>query len=185
MVALLQGHIVFRDPVVLAPAQLRNQYWWALVGGAKGFVWEAACIVNHFSNRGLLTWALKPTGDGRLEEIERLAAITRRLEDVILDSAPVPNDPLPLAGFQVVEGQANVAIRFRRNPKSGCLSLLLVNRDLQNPVPVAWQSGQSVLATDLARDGKEHPLPPGQKETIQLDPGAGVCYRIRVQANPG
>ena len=180
--ALLQGHIVFRDPVVVTPAQMRNQYWWALAGGAKGFFWETACLVNHFSNRGFLTWALKPTGDGRLEEVARLAKVTRRLEDVILHTTPTSRDKPPLPGFRIVTGAKNVAVRFRRDEHTQGLYLLLINRDVGKPAPVAWTAGQPGTVAELAQGGQpDQPLAAGAKVTASLPPGGGACYRIRIR----
>ena len=178
--ALLQGHIVFRDPVVVTPAQMRNQYWWALAGGAKGFFWEAACVVNHFSNRGFLTWALRPTGDGRLAEVGRLAAVTRRLEDVILGSTPAPDHEAPLPGFELVEGREKIAVRPRASGEDAHVYLMLINRDTEKQIRAVWRCDRSLGVAELAHGGNAHPLPAGQAEALTLAPGGGACYRIQL-----
>ena len=72
--AVLQAHVPFLDPAVPAAAEVRNQFWWAMAGGARAFYFETACLYTHFSFRGILSWDLRPLPDGRYDEIRALAA---------------------------------------------------------------------------------------------------------------
>src|SRR5262249_32588425 len=63
--AVLQAHVPFLDPRLPRDVDLRNQFWWALAGGARAFYIECAYNFTHFSNRGLLTWDLHEQADGR------------------------------------------------------------------------------------------------------------------------
>jgi hypothetical protein len=169
--AVLQGHTPFLGPVRPTPAEVRNQFWWCVAGGARGFLFEAAYIFNRFSNRGLLTWGLEPVPDGRLDEIGKLARIAHGLEDVILNSQPADSPGL----VRISKGAAQVALRLRRSGENTAYAIL-INKDLQAPASVECivADGWKRVEAGGARPG---PI------TVDLPPGGGVCLRLTKESS--
>jgi hypothetical protein len=177
--AVLQAHVPFLDPAVPAAAELRNQFWWALAGGARAFYIETACLYTHFSFRGILSWDLKPLQDGRYDEIRELAKTAKRLETVIAESEPMDSAETAALGLTLNPLDAAVALRARK-AKDGRYWLLLINRVLDTAATVRLTVNNSSYSVVELHPGSSKQAPTStQPVTVRVPAGGGVCYELR------
>jgi hypothetical protein len=171
--ALPQAHVPFRGPALPKPADLRNQFWWCVAGGARAFLFEAAYIFNRSSTRGLLTWGLEPVPDGRLEGVARLAPAARALEDVILHARPAADSDGDGSTLRIAAGAGDVAMRALRSPRGRYV--LVINRKLDAEARVSCTLPQGKVE-EIAPGGTMRRE--GSGVMLVLPPGGGVCLRI-------
>jgi len=167
--AVLQAHVPFLDPAIPTAVELRNQFWWALAGGARAFYFETACLYTHFSFRGILSWDLQPLPDGRYDEIRELAKTAKRLETVIAESEPAES-----TGFALDPPDAAVALRVRK-AKDGQRWLLLINRKLDAATTVSVNAPKCTAIELYPGES----LKPARLVGINVSPAGGVCYELR------
>jgi hypothetical protein len=176
--AVLQAHVPFTVPTLATRVELRNQFWWALAGGAKGFFYEVAFNFNHFSNRGLLTWTVKPVPDGRLHEIKRLGTIVTKIDDVIAGSKPLQKDNKDAP--KVILNARNKDIETRAlltADKKYCI--LIINNDLEKKSVVSFNLPElskssrlvDVIAGQTLRKRKDSYM-------IKIEPGDAACLCV-------
>jgi hypothetical protein len=192
--AVLQAHVPFLDPRVPRDVELRNQYWWALAGGARAFYFECAYNFTHFSNRGLLTWDLNEQSDGRCAEMRRLAEVTRRLEPLIAEGQPDTSPVTAALGLTLAPAASgapgdagDVALRVRRTP-DGTRWLLLVNRALDaaySATIALADAAPALIAEELVPGSGKRPFAPGRPLVAQLPPGGGACFRLSLSDAAG
>jgi hypothetical protein len=179
--AVLQAHVPFLDPCIPTAAEVRNQFWWALAGGARAFYFETACLYTHFSFRGILSWDLQPIPDGRYDEIRALAATAKRLEAVVADSAPMDPGETAALGFVLEPSGASVALRLRK-ADYGRRWLLLINRELDAAVTVTVKlnaDAPPLTAVGLYPDSSERCLSPACSMAVDLPSGGGACFELQ------
>ncbi len=185
--AVLQAHVPFLDPRVPRDVEMRSQFWWALAGGARAFYFECAYNFTHFSNRGLLTWDLREQGDGRCDEVRRLAAIVRRLEPLIAEGQPDDSAETAALGLKVASTHGGpVALRLRRAP-DGTRWLLLINSSLDQAATATLTVGADAPALtveELVPDSGSMPFTPLRPLVARIAPGGGACFRF-VKAGDG
>jgi len=179
--AVLQAHVPFLDPRVPKDVELRNQFWWAMAGGARAFFIECAYNFTHFSNRGLLTWDLREQPDSRCDEVRRLAETVRRLEPMIADGQPVAGKLWTALGAKVTETHGGaVALRLKRTP-DGTLWLVLINKSLDRA-----SRATVTLAVDAPHFTTQEITPgtgprefsPERRLVAEIPPGGGACFRL-------
>lgn len=178
--AVLQAHVPFLDPKIPSDLELRNQFWWALAGGARGFYFETACLYTHLSMRGLLSWDLHPLPDGRCAELPRLAETARRLETVIADSEPIREANTAIPSFAIEPATAPIALRLRR-AKGGALYLLLINRSLDTAADVMVKFAaphSECSAVELYPGQSEQSVSSTRPITAGVPVGGGACFQI-------
>lgn len=176
MQAVLQAHIPFVDPTLPSRVQVRNQFWWAVAGGAQGFLFEAAYLFTDLSMRGILSWDLRPLPDGRYAEIQRLAGIARQMEAMLSQSEPQPDGAAEQMGL-TLDYPDRAAMRLRRGAP-GHLYLLLVNKSTEAPVSVKVSLGASgLVAQEMAPAGSSH-HPDANAFFVELASGDGACFRL-------
>ncbi len=174
--AVLQAHVPFLDPIIPTAAELRNQFWWALAGGARAFYFETACLYTHLSMRGLLSWDLRPLPDGRCDEIARLASTARRLEAVIADSEPLPETQ----GFTIDPPNSQVALRVRKAADRSRY-LLLINRSLDTAASVMIRpeaQGPEQSALELYPGTGQQLFSATRPLSAGVPPAGGACFQI-------
>jgi hypothetical protein len=176
MQAVLQAHIPFVDPTLPSGVQVRNQFWWAVAGGAQGFLFEAAYLFTDLSMRGILSWDLRPLPDGRYAEIQRLAGIARQMQAMLSESEPQPEGAAEQMGI-TLDHPDRAAMRLRRGT-SGNLFLLLVNKSTEAPATVrASFSASRLVAREMTASGSSR-----DSDTngfvVELAPGDGACFRL-------
>ncbi len=169
--AVLQGHVPFLEPTLPTRAEVRNQFWWCVAAGARGFFFEAAYIFNRFSTRGLLTWGLEPVPDGRLDEIGALAPVAHSLEDMLLLSRSTDDD----SSFRITKGAEKVAPRLRKSGDS-VLYAVLINRDAQSPASAECSVTGGGSPEEIAPGGTMHTNQ--NRIVVDLPPGGGACIRM-------
>jgi len=167
--AVLQAHVPFLDPSIPTAAEVRNQFWWALAGGARAFYFETACLYTHFSFRGILSWDLQPLPDGRYDEIRELAKTAIQLETVIADSEPSES-----TGFALDPPDAAVALRIR-TAKDGRRWLLLINRRLDASSTVSVNAPKCTAVELYPCNSSKS----ARLVNINVPPAGGVCYEFR------
>jgi hypothetical protein len=181
---VLQGHIPFVEPTLPTPAELRNQFWWCIVGGAKAFFFEAAYIFKHFSIRGLLTWTLEPVPDGRLEEVKRLSQITQKLKEVIKSASFSTHKDIKNLGIKIIEGSQKTSIRLLFG-NNNIRYLVFINDDLNNLIEIKFSLPDNILKREpydivneknLSMQGKSNLY------SLSIIPGGGAC--IKLEVNP-
>ena len=174
--AVLQAHVPFLDPAIPTAAEVRNQFWWALAGGARAFYIETACLYTHFSFRGILSWDLQPLTDGRYDEIRELAKTVKRLETVIAESEPMEPAETAALGFALAPPDAAVALRVRK-AKDGRRWLLLINRALDTTATVSVNASD-YTAAELYPGSSKQRLTPARPLTVGVPPGGGACFEL-------
>lgn len=179
--AILQAHVPFTEPTIPTAAELRNQYWWSVVGGAKGFFFEAAYVYTHFSNRGLLGWDLEPLPDGRIQEVERLSHITKKIEDMIINSKPASVNEVQGLNFEFLSNQEEIAVRFRTCPDA-VFYLILINKNLTRPAEANFSlntKNSYFKITQLTPEIKEYDFGKKKIVTENILPGGGACFMVQ------
>ncbi|HWB00956.1 MAG TPA: hypothetical protein VG713_20835 [Pirellulales bacterium] len=184
--AVLQAHVPFLEPTVPSREALRNQYWWALAGGAKGFFIETAYLFTHFSVRGLLSWTGEPLTDGRYDEVCELAAITRKLEAAIADSDPLDESEASETGIALVRSRHDVALRMRRNA-AGTVYAILINGALEAEATVRITAAGSKAVyrvADLMTGSDRGRLDADRRMIVKLPAGGGAVFRLETTGRP-
>ncbi len=183
MEAVLQAHVPFREPTVPSPEELRNQYWWCVATGVRGFHIETAFLFTHFSVRGLLSWTAEPLPDGRYDEVRELTAITRKLEDMLVESRPLEpaND-----GHHVmlVASRQPLALRLRASV-DGTLYAILINSALDTKATGRLTIDAADFAyevTDVLTGTQRGRLDSDRRMFVEVQPGGGVVYRMKRMA---
>jgi hypothetical protein len=157
-----------------------NEFWWAVAGGARAFIFETAYLFTHISVRGILGWDLHPLPDGRYDEIRNLAAIARRIEPMITNSRPASAAETAASGISLEPSVGKVALRLRHG-KDGTLYLLLINPSLDSSVRariVAAPNGIAFRARELAPDDGTYDFEAGHELTAAIPPGGGACFQL-------
>jgi hypothetical protein len=187
--AVLQAHVPFLDPRLPRDVELRNQFWWALAGGARAFYFECAYNFTHFSNRGLLTWDLHEQPDGRCAEVRRLADVARRLEPLIADGQPDDRPDTLSLGLKLVparDGDADAAVALRlRRAADGTRWLLLINHSLDRAATATVTLGPdapALTAEELVPGTGMVPFTSGRSLVARVPPGGGACFRLEPRA---
>lgn len=176
--AVLQAHVPFLESTVPSREQLRNQFWWAVAGGARGFMVETAYLFTHFSMRGLLSWDLRPLPDGRFDELTVLTAHAAKCEEMIARSQPVEAGAKYNAMFRL-EGDGNVHLRLR-TVDGDVRYALLINADLKSNATCALHGTPE--ANYRVRDVlHEQDLGATSAGPIHLSipPGGAACLRLQ------
>ncbi len=177
--AVLQAHVPFLEPRVPRDVEMRNEYWWALAGGARAFFWECATLYTHINVRGLLSWDLKPLPDGRCDEVRRLAEVTKRLEAVIARGEPADAEIATLGLEAKATTVKQPALRLRQTP-DGVRYLLLINPSVEKamPVTVTRSVGAVLLARELVTDAPPQEFTNVSPLVVELPPGGGACFQL-------
>jgi hypothetical protein len=185
--AVLQAHVPFLEPRVPTDLEVRNQYWWALAGGARAFYFDCAYNFTHFSNRGLLTWDLREQDDGRCAEIRRLAEATRRLEPLIARGEPDEGAETAALGLRLeaeeaheAEKEAGLALRVRRTP-DGARWLLVINKSLdraRHATITLADTAPRFDAREVVPGSDASSFAPGSPLVARIPPGGAACFRL-------
>ena len=178
--AVLQAHVPFLDPTVPRREELRNQFWWALAGDARGYYIETAYLFTHFSVRGLLSWDLKPLPDGRFEEVRELAAATRQLEDMLLGSRRATGEETVASKVVLAPTKQPIAFRLRAADAGGWY-VLLINEDLTRPTTavVTLAGTETVYQVTDVLANKDRGLLDGTRQMrVEIPAGGGACLRL-------
>lgn len=179
--AVLQAHVPFLDPAIPTAAEVRNQFWWALAGGARAFYFETACLYTHFSFRGILSWDLRPLPDGRYDEIRDLARTAKSIETVIAESEPTDTGT---HGFALDPPDAPVALRLRA-ATDGRRWLLLINRSLDAAATVTVKpttAAPACVAVELHPGSSKQPFTSARPLSVGVPPGGGACFELLVDS---
>lgn len=177
MEAVLQAHVPFLEPTLPTAAEVRNQFWWAAAGGARGFLCEAAYLFTHLSVRGLLSWDLRPLPDGRCDEIRRLSQVARALEPVLADAPPLPDSELAALGLELDRGSSGVALRVRRGP-TGQLYLLVINESAEAITRVTIAMQKAAFTVRELTPGNTLRATSPHRVSLELTPGDGACIQL-------
>ncbi len=179
--AVLQAHVPFLNPAVPTAAEVRNQFWWALAGGATGFYVETACLYTHFSFRGLLGWDLQPLPDGRFDAVGEIAAASQKLAGCIRGARIPSPEEAAATGIALAEPSKRLHLRIRALPEGDCFALL-INSDLAAPASARLTvaiDGIAYEATDLLAGEMRGRLDGMRKMAVTAPPGGAVCLRLR------
>ena len=180
--AVLQAHVPFLKAAVPTREQVRNQFWWALSGGARAFYFEAAYLHTHFSMRGLLSWDFRPLPDGRFDEMKRLAALIPNLTDLTTNSTIATKSQLSSSGFSLVNAPVKTHLRLRTaGAGKDVYYILIINEDLNNKTEarLAMNRPNSAYAvTDILTGAKRGELKTNQPMQFEIAPGDAACLRL-------
>jgi hypothetical protein len=179
--AVLQAHVAFLEPTMPRREQVRNQYWWALAGGARGFYIETAYLFTHFSVRGLLNWAGQPLPDGRYDEVRELAALTRKLEPMIADADRLDEAAAKAVGVALVPTKKPVSLRLLED-SAGVVYALLINSSLDDPAAVRLtveRDERSYQAVDVLAEKARGRLDHARQMAIEIPAAGGAVYRLQ------
>jgi len=183
--AVLQAHVPFLGATVPSAAQVRNQYWWSLAGGAKAFYYEAAYNFTHFSMRGLLTWDLKPQPDGRYDTIRHLSEINHKLSHLITNSEITHENPFRSMGLSLSGQESqNASLRLRKI-KDNDWYLIIINEVLTSESSVQLNLAKSENLEFLVKDELTQSirgmLLPGGHISLQISAGGGIALKLITQ----
>lgn len=180
--AVLQAHVPFIEPTVPSREALRNQFWWALVGGATGFYVETAYNFTHFSARGLLTWTGQPQPDGRYDELAALAQIVRKISPTVVGMTALDAKDAAATHVAIAASEPGVALRLKRTPRGELLGIL-INTSVAKPS----EARLTVDADDVAYDAYDlfdgecnGRLDRSRPLSVALPPGGGGVFEFRV-----
>jgi hypothetical protein len=180
MEAVLQAHVPFREPTVPSPEELRNQYWWCVATGVRGFHVETAFLFTHFSVRGLLSWAAEPLPDGRYDEVRELTATTRKLEEMLVESQPLDPDRND-THVALAASRQPLALRLRIST-DGTLYAILINSALDAKATGRLTIDAAELAyevIDVLTGARRGRLDNDRRMLVEVAPGGGAVYRLR------
>ena len=179
--AVLQGHVPFLEPTVPRREELRNQFWWCVAGGARGFYVETAYLFTHFSVRGLLDWTAKPLPDGRYDEVCELAAAARKLELTLLAAHRLDDAAAKKTHVDLVDLRQPAALRMFAAP-DGVLYALVINRALDRETAVRmtifYDDDVAYRAVDLLAADNRGRLDQHRQMLIKLPPGGAAVYQL-------
>lgn len=183
--AVLQAHVPFLEATVPSPEQLRNQFWWALAGGARGFMVETAFLPTHYSMRGLLSWDLRPLPDGRYDELSNLTQQALKLREFIVDSVPATEAETQRAGLSLQSAMpGSVHLRVRAAPDGGWYALL-VNENLAGEATAQLTTQRTRYAThDVLAASDGDPLEPGTSLRVTVPAAGAVCLKLKPARTP-
>ena len=184
--AVLQAHVPFLEATVPTCEQVRNQFWWALSGGARAFFFEAAYLHTHFTMRGLLSWDFRPLPDGRFDEMKRLASLIPQLTDMITNSTIATKEQLATSGISLTKASKTTHLRLRLAEKD-VYYVLIINEDLQNKTDAKLSLSHSTITysvTDILSGIKRGELRAKQTMSFEIAPGDAACLRLTsIKAN--
>jgi len=178
--AVLQAHVPFKKSAVPTREQLRNQFWWALAGGARAFFIEVAHLHTQFTMRGMLSWDFRPLPDGRYDEMKRLAGFIPRLADLITNSTIATREQVEASGIFLKDSPKTTHLRLRTT-KKGDYYVLIINEDTEKKALVelttrdynfAWSVTNVLTGTPL----KE--LREGRTMSFEIAPGDAACLLL-------
>jgi hypothetical protein len=176
---LLQAHVPFVGATVPSAGQVRNQFWWALAGGVRGFFVEASYIYAHFSMRGLLSWDLQPLEDGRFAAVHEIAADAQKLAEFACDAHIASPEETEAAGIGFTAPPKRLHLRIRVKA-DGARFALLINEDLDKPASarLTVREGHRYKVTD-ALSGKERGVFDSARQmAVTAPPGGAVVLRL-------
>jgi hypothetical protein len=180
MEAVLQAHVPFLEPTVPSREELRNQYWWAMAGGAQGFYIETAYLFTHFSVRGILSWTGEPLPDGRYDEVRELAALNDKLAPMIAGSLPCEESEAAPSQVILEPTKQNVALRLRRDGDHAWYAIVIngaLDRDAAVRLTVA-SPDVTYRVTDLLTGANRGRFDASRHMAVAAAPGGGAVYRL-------
>ena len=176
---LLQAHVPFLGATVPSAEQVRNQFWWALAGGAHGYFVEVSYLFTHFSMRGLLSWDLQPLDDGRFDAVKEIAAASQKLTEFIRDAKITTPEEAAATGLALATPSTRLHLRIRTLPNGDCYALL-INEDLAAPASarLTVKEGASYQVTDVLVGKDRGLLDASRKMAVTAPPGGAVCFKL-------
>jgi hypothetical protein len=180
---LLQAHVPFLGATVPSPEQVRNQFWWALAGGAHGYFVEVSYLFTHFSMRGLLSWDLQPLEDGRFAAVREIAVASQKLAEFIREARIATPGEAAATGVQLAAPDGRLHLRLRILPNGDCYALL-INEDLARPASarLTVTGGFRYRVGDILDAKDRGVLDAGRRMAVTAPPGGAVCLKLRVQS---
>ncbi|MFZ5833190.1 MAG: hypothetical protein ACOY3P_24140 [Planctomycetota bacterium] len=173
---LLQAHVPFVGATVPSKEQVRNQFWWAVAGGTRGYFIEVGYLFTQLNMRGLLSWDFRPLPDGRFEAVTEIAAHSQKLAEFITETEIVKPEDVQL---RLAEPSRRLHLRARKK-EDGTIFALLINADLVSPSEARLMvETQDAFAVTDVLDGKDRGrLDSTRRMAVSAPPGGAVCLRL-------
>ena len=175
----------FLGATVPSPAQVRNEFWWALAGGVHRYFVEASYIFANFSMRGLLSWDLQPLDDGRFDAVKEIAAASQKMSESSRDARITTPDEAAATGLALATPSERLHLRIRTLPNGDCFALL-INEDLDQPASarLTVKEGLSYRVTDVLEDKDRGAFDASRKMAVTVPAAGAVCLKLRRISKP-
>lgn len=181
---LIQAHVPFVGATVPSKEQVRNQFWWALAGGAHGYFVEVSYLVTHMSMRGIVGWDFKPVPDGRFGAVTEIAADSQKMAEFITGTEMVKPEGVGLA-FAGPSKQLHLRARKKAD---GTLFALIINEDIAqgHGTRLAVTEGAVYQVTDVLAGVDRGKFDSSRKMAVSVPVAGAVCLKLRPgSAGPG
>jgi hypothetical protein len=184
--AVLQAHVPFLEATVPSREQLRNQFWWAVAGGAHGFMVETAFLPTHYSMRGLLSWDLHPLPDGRYDELASLTRQAEKLREFITATTPATEAESRSSGLtlRATAVPSPIHLRMRAAPEGGWYALLINENLASDATATLATHDMAYAAQDVLGATSAGTLRPDTPLRVTVPRAGAVCLRLKSISSP-
>jgi len=177
---LLQAHVPFVGATVPSAAQVRNQFWWALAGGVRGYFVEVSYLFTNLNMRGLLSWDFHPLPDGRFDAVREIAADSQKMAEFIREAKILTAEEAAATGIRFAEESKRLHLCVRTEA-DGAAFALVINEDLAKPASarLTVKEGARYKVTDIL-EGKAHGVLDAKRQMAATVPAGGaVCVKLQ------
>lgn len=183
---LLQAHVPFVGATVPSAAQVRNQFWWALAGGARGYFVEVGYLFTHLNMRGLLSWDFRPLPDGRFEAVQEIAAHSRAMSEFICEANLLTAEEVAATGIRLADESRRLHLRIRTK-SDGTAFALIINEDLAHAAAarITVRAGERYRASDVLAGKNRGTLDADRKMLVNVPAAGAVCLKLERAAKSG